>query len=201
MTTFFGVDPNRLPRIVGNVFEDTNLAVTGPSGNFEVHNPAQKGKYKGLYRMKIEVQFPEDSLVGREGLFKIMPLIIFGIPEVRVADHLKREIPSKATYTAIVKRDDEEDAIKTFDTVQEAMAMVEEGWKLFGEEINHTEIRYDRDGFSGTALIPGELDKVIAGLPGELKHILQKWGAQRMSPDPIEQDIIETLTRQVKANE
>lgn len=168
--------------VVGNLFGVKNLnalhdmkedvddvmVASGPV-KLEIHTPAERGKYKGVHRIKLEVQIPKDALTEGATLFDKKLGVVLRLPREAVAEDLRPELFTAKHYA--VEREDGERV--RFDSKKELEAGLESLWSTFGEI--GKPLAYNK-GRVGPAVVTGEIAKYLEDLPFELIDIFTQWG-------------------------
>ncbi|MEV2436826.1 hypothetical protein ABNB97_03835 [Paenibacillus larvae] len=81
---------NLVQRLVEG-YDDSVLVLAPFAGEASTYAPPKKGKYKGYYRLELNVLIPEDAIKGEDCLNDFAAFAVVRLPKERVQDHLWKE--------------------------------------------------------------------------------------------------------------
>lgn len=92
--TYVNVAPEKMGQIFEQLGEaEKNTRTTVLTKPFLTHTyaPAERGKYKGLHRLKFEVLIPEEAISGPNALLDVGAFLALKVPTNRIADEFLKE--------------------------------------------------------------------------------------------------------------
>lgn len=173
--------------------ETRTLVVAPPSGSLTIYNAPDKGKYKGIHRIKTEVHIEADAVVGPQGLMDVPFAIVLGIPNDRVADHLKHEV-KKAQYEIVVNQGGST-ITAHFDDRDRAMDELQKADQMYSDFDTTVEAYVTVDGRRGEAPTTRQVFDAIEQLPFELKMMFHRWAQQVPDFEGIDQRAMAALLK------
>lgn len=173
--------------------ETRTLVVAPPSGSLTIYNAPDKGKYKGIHRIKTEVHIDADA-VGPQGLMDVPFSIVLGIPNERVAPHLKHD-PKPTTEYEIVVNQGGSTISAHFDDRVRAMDELEKANRMYANFDTTIEAYAITDGRRGEAPTKNEVFDAIDRLPFELKMMFHRWAEQVGDFENIDQQAMAALLK------
>lgn len=72
-------------------YDDSVLVLAPFAGKASTYAPPKKGKYKGYYRLELNVLIPEGAIKGEDCINDFAAFAVVRLPKERVQEHLWKE--------------------------------------------------------------------------------------------------------------
>lgn len=147
--------------------QETDIMTVCGVSSIQVYRAADRGKYKGKHRLKLEVQIPEHVFTEGGSLFDVPVGVVLAIPQENIVKELHDDAPPKSYYT--VTREDGD--VTIFPNQLEYKRGLHWLYEMLGEDGTGKFVVEDRAGEATE-----DLEHVVKDLPLDVVHTLLSWG-------------------------